>query len=103
MTGGFLCRGFALHKPVQGLGGQATAVGGWSSACVSKALKRDTTTVRSPGPLFVAKSYGQTPLESQNSNVRIERLLTLEVKPLIKLTPKFPRNVAPTAFPVPAD
>jgi hypothetical protein len=68
-----------------------------------KVLKRDTTTVRSPGPPFVAGSYGQTPLESQFSNVRRERSLTLEVKPLIRLTPKFPRIVAPTAFPVPED
>jgi hypothetical protein len=68
-----------------------------------KVLKRDTTRGRSPGPPFVAKSYWQTPLESQFSKVRRERFLTFEVEPLIKLTPKFPRIVAPTAFPVPPD
>jgi hypothetical protein len=47
------------------------------------------------------KSYGQTPLESHLITVRIERFVTFEVTLLIKLTPKFPRNVAPTVFPVP--
>lgn len=54
-----------------------------------------------PGSSFVARSYWQTPLESQFSSVRIDRLLTFEVEPLIKLTPKFPRIVAPAVFAVP--
>ena len=51
--------------------------------------------------LIAASSYWHTPFESQSSKVRIERFLTFEVELSIKLTPKFPRIVAPAVFAVP--
>jgi hypothetical protein len=45
--------------------------------------------------------YGHTPLASHSTNVWIERFLTSVVNVLIELTPKFPRRVALTVFPVP--
>jgi hypothetical protein len=45
--------------------------------------------------------YGHTPVPSHAISVWMERFLTSVVNALIELTPKFPRSVVLTAFPVP--
>lgn len=53
-------------------------------------------------PVVSCSSYGQTPVVGSHcSNVLMDRFLTFDVEPLIRLTPKLPRSVRPTELPVP--